>query len=310
LVCLAAARGAGPVLLALGAALLGLACGLGITGGDNPVNGTSSGSAALPPSGQSPIPGGTSGLLPDGAPAPDGEGGTVCETEPGLRFDGVDDVAFVDDDSDLDLNHPFTVEAWIRPSMRIELADAEMHIVSHHDHNDNSGWVFLIKAQRLELRLYGSNGASPQTAGEETPQGYVRGNTWAHVAGTWDGNFLRVYYTGERRDEEEVLTSYVRRPYTFPLTIGRAAYGTMFHFDGVIDDVRLSNILRYTGTTAPRPPGPLTSDDNTVALWKFDEASGRELVNARGMEHAGTLGTSVTSPSQPTRILTTCTSTR
>ena len=44
-------------------------------------------------------------------------------------------------------------------------------------------------------------------------------------------------------------------------------------FRGLIDEVRISNVLRYTGTTV-RPIAPFVPDGNTMALYHFDEGSG------------------------------------
>lgn len=41
-------------------------------------------------------------------------------------------------------------------------------------------------------------------------------------------------------------------------------------FNGFVDEVRISNVLRYTTNFSP-PSGPFTADANTVALYHFDE---------------------------------------
>lgn len=52
-------------------------------------------------------------------------------------------------------------------------------------------------------------------------------------------------------------------------------------FSGFVDEVRISNILRYTSNFA-RPAAPFASDANTVALYHFDEASGTTITDASG----------------------------
>jgi hypothetical protein len=44
-------------------------------------------------------------------------------------------------------------------------------------------------------------------------------------------------------------------------------------FSGWIDEVRLSNVIRYSAGFAP-PSAPFFPDENTVALWHFDEGAG------------------------------------
>lgn len=40
---------------------------------------------------------------------------------------------------------------------------------------------------------------------------------------------------------------------------------------GGVDELRISDIARYTGSTYTRPTSPLTCDEHTRALWHFDE---------------------------------------
>jgi hypothetical protein len=50
-------------------------------------------------------------------------------------------------------------------------------------------------------------------------------------------------------------------------------------FDGLIDELRLSNILRYTATFS-RPTGAFAVDANTMALYHFDEPGGTDILDA------------------------------
>lgn len=50
-------------------------------------------------------------------------------------------------------------------------------------------------------------------------------------------------------------------------------------FDGLIDELRLSNVLRYTGTFS-RPTGAFAVDGNTMALYHFDEPGGTDILDA------------------------------
>jgi hypothetical protein len=54
------------------------------------------------------------------------------------------------------------------------------------------------------------------------------------------------------------------------MTIGRASAGT-FHFDGEIDEVRVSSVARYTGGVFQKPRTRFAVDEQTVALYHFDD---------------------------------------
>jgi hypothetical protein len=60
-------------------------------------------------------------------------------------------------------------------------------------------------------------------------------------------------------------------------------------FKGLIDELRVSTMLRYTATFT-RPSGSFVADGNTAALYHFDESSGTDIVDAsNGNASAGVL---------------------
>ena len=48
--------------------------------------------------------------------------------------------------------------------------------------------------------------------------------------------------------------------------------GESLKFRGYIDEVRISNIVRYKGPAWQVPKGKFTVDEHTISLWHFDEA--------------------------------------
>jgi hypothetical protein len=50
---------------------------------------------------------------------------------------------------------------------------------------------------------------------------------------------------------------------------------------GLLDDIRISNVVRYTGAFT-RPATPHVVDGSTVALYRFDEGSGTTISDAAG----------------------------
>ncbi|MCS7062236.1 MAG: LamG domain-containing protein [Anaerolineae bacterium] len=52
-------------------------------------------------------------------------------------------------------------------------------------------------------------------------------------------------------------------------------------FSGWVDEVRISNIVRYSAAFAP-PSAPFTPDANTVGLYHFDEGSGTTALDSSG----------------------------
>lgn len=66
-------------------------------------------------------------------------------------------------------------------------------------------------------------------------------------------------------------------------------YAGSRYYNGLLDDVRLSNIVRYLGDFTP-PTAPHAADTNTVALYRFDEGSGTTIADsAPGSQSPGEL---------------------
>ena len=241
---------------------------------------------------------------PEPAPALDGERDAAVPdvpalcSDPALAFDGVDDQVTVPHDEALDLRDDFTVEAWVRPGPGAAMG-AEMVIASHHDKDASRGWVLRFKGGRVELIVLGNEALidSDYVAGDHGPA-YVVANQWAHVAGTRKGDELRVYYGGVLRDTQALGFFFSRDHYSGPLRIGRGAAKATDYFQGEIDELRLSRIVRYTGETAPRPAGPFAVDEATVSLFRFDEAQGTTAALDETGAHPGELGAGAEAPAR------------
>lgn len=77
-------------------------------------------------------------------------------------------------------------------------------------------------------------------------------------------------------------TSWPNDPY---LVIGAEKHdynpNTYPSFSGWVDEVRISNIVRYTADFTP-PDAPFVTDANTVGLYHFDEGSGTTVLDSSG----------------------------
>ncbi|MGA9348912.1 MAG: S8 family serine peptidase [Anaerolineae bacterium] len=94
---------------------------------------------------------------------------------------------------------------------------------------------------------------------------------WHHIAGVFykETGVMSLYMDGER------LGTYYFGPAinnsSEPLRVGRGKVG--WSLGGAVDEVRISDVVRYTGTFTPST-SPFTCDEHTRALWHFDEYDG------------------------------------
>jgi hypothetical protein len=128
----------------------------------------------------------------------------------------------------------------------------------------------------MTLGIKTSAGPSEQRA----QGGVLPLNTWTHIAVTLDNatNNGRIYINGIISASTNSMTY---RPADLGTTtqnwLGHSQYfGSPYfdpNFNGVIDEFRISNTLRYTGNFTPAQT--FTADGNTVALYHFDEGVGQ-----------------------------------
>jgi hypothetical protein len=123
-------------------------------------------------------------------------------------------------------------------------------------------------------------------------------NTWTHVAVVVNDatDNARIYINGVISASTNSMTY---RPADLGATannwLGHSQYSGSPYFDpdfnGVIDEFRISNVLRYAANFTPATT--FASDAGTEALYHFDEGSGQVSADATGNNADAILGTTV-----------------
>lgn len=221
-----------------------------------------------------------------------------------LTLDGKDDFAFLDFNKFgalfEDNTHEFTVEAWIYPTSApdndsigtILVQQIVMYTVSY----DNSlfeeikemvdwkegdlllGMITYDHCMQAGGLVY--LGTKPMT---------ISPYNWHHVAFQIGGNDMASVYDNQIISEggvAGVTVETVSKLWYKDFVLG--GFGQKYKpafpffnwwgsFAGYIDDVRISNIPRYDIKEQLTPQGRFESDENTIALWHFDEAIGSTI---------------------------------
>lgn len=127
-------------------------------------------------------------------------------------------------------------------------------------------WIYINQERQLtfatcEFDVSGSEDECVHLVSREI----LQAQTWYHLAVTYNGQILSFFLNGKLIDSfptkqpidnfGEIMIGYYRQ-------IG-------FPFQGEIDELRISNSIRYTQNFTPLST-PFTPDANTGALWHFD----------------------------------------
>jgi hypothetical protein len=194
-----------------------------------------------------------------------------------LRYDGASSYVSVPPNATLDFtSSPFTVEAWVYFDQLVNCMSIVRKGVTPSDYNYWLHKNFAPEDSVLWASLsFSLDGLHAVTAG-----------AWHHMAGVYApaANTAVVYVDGQSRASAT--------PFGTPQANGEelriGIYGDTFcPMKGVIDEVRISTVARYTGTFSPQTV--FTNDASTAAVWHFDEYSGSIAHDASGHGNDGTI---------------------
>ena len=154
-----------------------------------------------------------------------------------LAFDGKDDKVVVFDNNDaIDfVSDQITLEAWIYV---MDIQDLVGRIIDRSDNQLDDRYVIEVYLRNgtptVHLNLNRNNLWSESIAF----------NKWIHVAGTYDGEFLRLYVNGVLQDSSFVKTEIDVNESNLMIGHGGPNSGYTGAFKGLIDDIFLWNIAR------------------------------------------------------------------
>lgn len=183
--------------------------------------------------------------------------GQTGQFDDALLFDGTGDYAAITDASQtgLDISSTITLEAWVNR----QAAVGDRTIMQKWSTGGNRSYFLRTNATgqiTFQLRSGGSQGTVT------TATGSLPLNEWHHVAAVYDGATMYVFIDGVLSNS----TSYSSGINTGNAEFSISSTGTSA-FQGLIDEVRVSNIARWTTAFTPEsvPYGETyPTDDPTI----------------------------------------------
>lgn len=168
---------------------------------------------------------------------------------------------------------PFTVECWFRSDGAFRSYNGIVGLGNTHTASGNNFMAIYVRGDGSDVvwTAWGFN----LIIGGNTK---VTANTWTHAAVQRHANNLCELYVGGIKQNS---TATINRD------LGQNAGGYIGAFtDGLntlkgwVDEVRISNITRYSGSSFTTPSEPFINDANTVYLYHMDGPdAGRNIVD-------------------------------
>lgn len=188
-----------------------------------------------------------------------------------------------------------TVEAWIKASSWAANSFEGSIVCKHSWSQGEQGYVLRAGNNgQLNFSVCGKNasGVSISWVGAASPAGSMLVNTWYHVAGTYDGDSVRVFINGVQRGATSLPDGMIQG-LAYPIRIGRLSDQSQTqtrYFSGQIDEVRIweraltaSEILtRYNTHLDP------TQETGLVGYWRFNNGTGNTVTDQTANGNNGT----------------------
>lgn len=161
-----------------------------------------------------------------------------------------------------------TIEFWISPTSNGTIL------------SKGNAFMFNLGQDKKLLFKYSSSGELNNNL-YSTSQ--INTEVWTHVAAVYDGSTVSLYINGRKEAQKSQTAKIMLQGSGFPVSLG----GVANPFIGKIDELRISNIARYSGDSFSIPsyigdastPKQFTQDTNTIILFHFNRTTFGQGIN-------------------------------
>lgn len=217
------------------------------------------------------------------------------------RFDGTDDIVNITESSSLRLTTQGTIEVWMKPASTTQDGYAGLFNKASGGSAATLSYGLYWRDPSNVIRGYINNGTTENVIAMTK----LSDTNWHHLAFTWTGSNLNIYDNGVSAATPVSQTVNAQSQASHPVKIGGDSFGTDSgtddFFNGIIDEVRVSNVgrsvdwLKTTYNTVNSPEtfvyarGTEEKIQQPVLYFKFDEGQGTAANNSVSTSNTGSI---------------------
>lgn len=223
--------------------------------------------------------------------------GQVCDPNTNsLFFNGNDSYVEFGSSNDLNITDEITVEAWINATSWGSSYVSNSIVCKHGWTAGERGYVLRAGGNgQLSFAIAGVNTGGNNVSWKEavSPDNALQLNTWHHVAGTYNGDKIRVYIDGVQVRSVNFKGT-IDPSVDYDLKIGRIADDSTLEkrfWHGSIDEVRIWNEARSTNEINNNRNLHIDTSNinNLVGYWRLNDGGGNVIHDMGSGGNSGTL---------------------
>jgi Concanavalin A-like lectin/glucanases superfamily/Peptide-N-glycosidase F, C terminal/Secretion system C-terminal sorting domain len=192
-----------------------------------------------------------------------------------VSLDGFNDYLYVKSDASLQTTDAMTVEAWIKADAWQSVVYKGTVVSNGNNTEGNNGFDLRAGANgKAEFNIAIDGSWKVVTSNEIMELG-----EWNHIAGVYDGEYIRVFVNGVERST--LAATGTINDFQKYLYIGESPGWNLRVFDGLVDEVRYWNV----GLTAEQIRSNIADELNgdeagLIGYWKMNEGEGDSIFDA------------------------------
>jgi hypothetical protein len=223
--------------------------------------------------------------------------GQICESNlTSMYFNGTNAYVGLSTDNYLNIIEDITVEAWINAGSWGTTYVSNSIVCKHGWSSGEKGYVLRAGGNgQLSFAIAGVNSGGNNVSWKEavSDTGRLHLNTWTHVAGTFDGNKIRIYIDGVQVKSVNFKGT-IDPSVDYKLKIGRIAddnTGDKRYFNGLIDEVRIwDNAMSANEINSKRNAHvDPANETHLIGYWRLNDTTGNSVMDLGSGANTGTV---------------------